>query len=246
MALVFSAEMVDLHYQKDGEDHNAKASTVKLLLLAYADHANDNGRGAYPGYDKLEIKTALSRQGIADTLEAIQQNAFMIFEGKSELGTNSYKINLEKLKTLVKPLDSAKSSHFTSQSQAARLKPSINHPKPSNAATPRGNQIPEVVLYREVAKKYPPTELYSDVVTSIGKITARLGRIPTCDDLLPFRKAWVSKGYNPFAITWLEWAEDGKIPQNGTWKPKAQIPVKVLSESELKALQEKADKEFAQ
>jgi hypothetical protein len=103
--LVFDAEMQDLPYTKDGEQRNAKASTVKLIMLAYADHANDDGESAYPGYSRLEVKTALSRQGIADTLEAITQNGLMSLTGVSKRHTNSYQINMTKLRELVKPLD---------------------------------------------------------------------------------------------------------------------------------------------
>jgi hypothetical protein len=142
MATIFMADIQDLIYHKDGEDRRAKASTVKLMLLAYADHANDDGEAAYPGYTRLERKTALSRQGISDTLEAITQNNFMTLTGVSNKGTNSYQMNIELLESLVKPLDQPKkelvkpldypqSSHLTSASQATGLKPSITTSKPS-------------------------------------------------------------------------------------------------------------------
>lgn len=138
MSLVFDATIGDMKYKKDGEDRTAKGSTVKLLLLAYADHSNDEGEGAYPGYTRLEVKTSLSRQGIADTIEAIKQNNLAVFAGKSKLHTNSYTLNLEQIKTLVKPLDSditPESSHLTPPSQATLpegVKPlDLNHPKPS-------------------------------------------------------------------------------------------------------------------
>lgn len=138
MSLVFDATIDDMKYKKDGEDRTAKGSTIKLLLLAYADHSNDEGEGAYPGYTRLEVKTSLSRQGIADTIEAIKQNNLAVFTGKSKLHTNSYTLNLKQIKTLVKPLDSditPESSHLTPPSQATLpegVKPlDLNHPKPS-------------------------------------------------------------------------------------------------------------------
>ncbi|SRR5258706_4128229 len=218
MSLVFKAEISDLPYQKDGEKRNAKASTVKLILLAYADHANDEGEGAYPGYDKLEIKTALSRQGIADTLEAIKQNGFMIFEGVSRLGTNSYRISKTILEGLVKPLDSEKSSHLTQPSQATRLKPSINHPKqPSFKAEkpPKPPTPPEILIYREVTKLYPLKVNWDSVVKIFQSVSARLGRTATADDLLPFFEAWTFRGFKPTNINWTSWAVSGKIPQQG-------------------------------
>ncbi len=139
MSLVFNAAIGDLPYKKNGQARTAKASTVKIVLLAYADHANDDGISAYPSYSLLEIKTGLSRQGIADTIEALRQNDLLQPEGTSDKGTNSYRINLKKLSKRVKPLDyqkdepvkpldSHQSSGLTRTSQVARLKPSINHP----------------------------------------------------------------------------------------------------------------------
>ena len=89
MTTVFKAEINDLSYTKKEKTRIAKASTVKLLLLAYADCANDEGESAYPGFTLLEIKTALSRQGIADTIEACEQNSFLFPAGKSKRRTKS-------------------------------------------------------------------------------------------------------------------------------------------------------------
>ncbi len=138
MSTVFMADFDDLPWTDDkGEKRNAKASTVKLMLLAYADHANDEGDGSYPGYARLERKTKLSRQGIADTLEAIKQNNFMVFQGWSKLDTHEYSLNKALLESLVKPLDlhprvkpldSGESSHLTPVSQATRTESSFTSP----------------------------------------------------------------------------------------------------------------------
>lgn len=150
MSAIFETEMRDLEYIKDGEYRKAKASTAKLVLLALADHANDYGESSYPGYDRLEIKTALSRQGISDTLEALKHNGLLTVSVKSSrLGTNDYTINIrafppmfkeaETLPALVKPLDSAESSHLTHVSQATRPESSGNHHSTTNQE--EGNPI---------------------------------------------------------------------------------------------------------
>lgn len=138
MSAIFETEMRDLDYIKDGEPRKAKASTVKLVLLALADHANDYGESSYPGYDHLALKTALSRQGLSDTIEALKFNGLLRVETRgSRLGTNDYTINIrsfppmykesESLPEVVKPLDQPQSSHLTSPSQATGLEPSVNH-----------------------------------------------------------------------------------------------------------------------
>jgi hypothetical protein len=92
------------------------------------------------------------------------------------------------------------------------------------AASPRAPKPPEIVLYRETTRLFPSEEVFDQVIEHIGKVRVRLGREVVKDDLLPFRAAWVSKGYNRFAITWLEWAVDGAIPPNGTWKSRVAEP----------------------
>jgi len=109
---------------KDSETRKAKASTCKLVLLAIADHANDYGE-AYPGYTKLEIKTALSRQGLADTIEALKYNGLLSVADKpSRLHTNDYTINIRALPAVARELpDVIESSHLTTKSQATLLEP---------------------------------------------------------------------------------------------------------------------------
>jgi hypothetical protein len=140
MSAIFEAEFHDLDYVKDNESRKAKASTAKLVLLAIADHANDCGESAYPGFTHLELKTALSRQGISDTIEALKYNGLLTVDEKpSRLHTNSYTINVRSLPAIarelpdiVKSLEQQESSSLTIGSQATLpevVKPlDLNHP----------------------------------------------------------------------------------------------------------------------
>ena len=99
------------------------------------------------------------------------------------------------------------------------------HPSEEGEGEPaplKANQIPEVVLFRAVTKRYPPRANFNDVVSSVQKAKARLGRDVSADDLLAFYKAWCHKGYRENSLDWLEWAETGQIPVNGTWKSQRQ------------------------
>jgi hypothetical protein len=95
MSAVFETEFPgDFEYVKNGQKRTAKASTVKLLLLAIADHCNDDGI-AYPGLSRLEVKTALSRQGVIDTIEALKYNGILEVVGVNDKHkTNMYQLNL--------------------------------------------------------------------------------------------------------------------------------------------------------
>lgn len=90
MSAIFEAEFFDL---TDDNGNTTKASTAKLVLLAMADHANDEGEGAYPSIEKLCKKTALSEQTIRNTFDALRYNGIISLVGKSKWGTNNHTIN---------------------------------------------------------------------------------------------------------------------------------------------------------
>lgn len=90
MSAIFETEFFDL---KDESGNVTKASTAKLILLAMADHANDEGEGAYPAIERLCRKTALSEQTIRNTFDALRYNGIISLEGRSKYGTNNHTIN---------------------------------------------------------------------------------------------------------------------------------------------------------
>jgi len=90
MSAIFETEFFDL---KDAEENVTKASTAKLVLLAMADHANDEGEGIYPSVERLCRKTSLSEQTIRNTLDALKYNGIVFLAGKSKYGTNNHTIN---------------------------------------------------------------------------------------------------------------------------------------------------------
>lgn len=117
MSAIFETEFRDLPMpepDKNGKERHAKASSMKIVLLALADHANDDGE-AWPGFTRLELKTGLSRQGVADVLSALRYNGLVFVRDEpSKRGTNYYTINVqcfpklldkEDQRLLVKPLD---------------------------------------------------------------------------------------------------------------------------------------------
>jgi hypothetical protein len=92
MSAIFETEFPDT--MQDDEENKVRASTLKLVLLAIADHANDEGESAYPGLKRLERKTGLSKQGIIGAISVLKFNGILnVAEDKSRLGTNNYSIN---------------------------------------------------------------------------------------------------------------------------------------------------------
>lgn len=100
----------------------------------------------------------------------------------------------------------------------------LNKKKLKVAATPKPPTPQEVQAFRKATRKYPNSANYPDVVTSVRKVMARLGKENiediVIDELSKFYRRWTGKGYNPFNLAWLEWAEAGTVPTDGTWRPK--------------------------
>ena len=101
MSLVFKANIGDLTIGKK----KVTAPILKFILVALADHCNDEGDGAYPSLTTLEHKTALSHQSVLNALEALKTQGFIIRAGISKRGTTNYSLNVPMLKSLVHLVD---------------------------------------------------------------------------------------------------------------------------------------------
>lgn len=90
MSAIFRTEFRDL---QDADGNNTKASTAKFVCIALADHANDEGEGAYPSIDTLAYKTNLSRTAVINALDALKHNGVLIANGESKRHTIDYTVN---------------------------------------------------------------------------------------------------------------------------------------------------------
>ena len=157
MSAVFEHPMDDLHIEKKGELRTVKASTAKLILLALADHANDDGRSAYPSLTKLGQKTAIRhRQTLADALDALQEAGYISYAGRSEYNTANYTLHMGVLASAATaPSDSAVGERkivqsVNSASAATAPKPSF---KPSFKTTAAKKPSP-----RDEIRKFAQTK----------------------------------------------------------------------------------------
>lgn len=72
-------------------------------------------------------------------------------------------------------------------------------------ADPRTSH-PAIQCVKSITSRYPPKELYDDIIHSLGENPDRQ-RLAAC------RKEWVSRGYNPNSWNWLlDWYAKGCIP----------------------------------
>jgi hypothetical protein len=90
--------------------------------------------------------------------------------------------------------------------------PAPEAPKPVKRANPRSDprsKTPAIQAAKPINNgRYPPVALYGLILDALGD-APDLARMTEC------RQAWLARGYNPNAWTWLlEWYRDG-IPKNG-------------------------------
>jgi len=258
MSAIFETEFIDLptgELNGDGKMKMAKASSCKIQMLAIADHANDEGEGAYPGLTKLELKTGLSRQGVIDVQKALKFNGLITVSAEpSKLGTNDYKINTEcfprlndtsQATLLVKPLD--QSSHLTSTGKATLpkvVKPlDLKHPlttnEPKDSLSPaafkamsvdEARKVPTLKLYAKAADFFPGSRVWYYVHCFILKHNL------TEDQIRAAATAWDLRGHRKENIEGiLEWARDGvpektkgKQPPRPTGNGKAATALELL------------------
>ena len=94
MASVFEAQIPDQVYtDKKGKKKNVKSSTLKLVLLALADHASDTGESVYPSIEYLRNKTSLgSEHTCVAAIGALENLGILKHVGNRTRGNKEYRI----------------------------------------------------------------------------------------------------------------------------------------------------------
>jgi hypothetical protein len=83
--------------RKNGKNYMIKASTIKGVLIAMADNADDFGEHSWNSIPTLALKTSLHVRSLPRILRALEQNGYCTYKGLSPYGTSDYSIMLEKL-----------------------------------------------------------------------------------------------------------------------------------------------------
>jgi hypothetical protein len=192
----------------------------KYVLLAYVDHADHNGYNIFPSIDLICQKTGYKERAAQMITRSLVAKGFLIPDGKGPKGTNKWKYGGGAKNAGVQESGDGGASS-TVEGGAPANAPESSKPsslKPSKSATPRANDFPSNVLYREVTERYPSKANWHDVLKFIDGVSQRLGRAPTKEDLAPFYSAWCGMGWNNNSINWLEYAVKGVMPgkQNGS------------------------------
>jgi len=202
MADIYGCRVGNLAY-KDGV---VTAPTVKNVLLALADHADDWGEGCYPSLTLLMLKTELSRPSIINALAALVEGKWISYKGVSSRGTSNYTINLSMVKEYAykRPGKPGKPALLPGNvtippSNVTLPEPSFNHTQPPKDITPQQAMF----------------QALSDVTGMDGKIQRNAGRLGKAASEL------IKAGYSAEGVYYWRkttWAADFKS-KNGAQKP---------------------------
>ena len=97
MSAVFGATIPEVEIKQGRKKRKVTTPILKLLLLAWADHANDDGEGMYPSQTTLEKKTGLAHSTVNAGIIAAKQAGYVSYVGISKKGTSEYKLDASKL-----------------------------------------------------------------------------------------------------------------------------------------------------
>ena len=95
MSAVFAAD-----FSRISEKGRVSAHALKLLMLALADHAADDGSGVYPSAATMAKKTNLTVRQVRAALAVLRERGLLAAEGYTEHGTVRYRIVLDALGAL--------------------------------------------------------------------------------------------------------------------------------------------------
>lgn len=197
-------------------DNSQISREEKYVLLAYTDHADHDGNNMYPSIETICIKTGYKERAAQMITKSLVKKGYLIASGKGRNGTNKWSYGGGAKNAGVQPDVEGGANRKGEGVQQDAPKP-LTIIKPSSSKE-KAEVHPNIKLFREVVSRYPAKVNYDDVISSIARLSERLGRDAVKDDLVPFYKRWCGLGYNPFSLSWMEWAETGTYSDKG-YKP---------------------------
>ena len=75
--------------------HSEATLGARLVLLALAEHANDDGTEAWPSVETLVERTRMSRKGVQGALRRLEADGMIEHTGAKPWGTNIYTVVME-------------------------------------------------------------------------------------------------------------------------------------------------------
>jgi len=212
--------------------------TELLVLLALADFANDEGI-CWPSLKTVSRKARISERQTGRVIASLKKKGYLSIQHRLT-GEATYTSNLYVITpvTLTPPpgdnLSPPGDTHDTTPGDIAVTPPgdiamanksSVNHqvkPLKKDGAFSKGEKArapdprskhPAILMVKGITGRYPNKTLWDDIIKQVGDH-------PDGENAAACYKAWVTKGYNASALTWLtEWYKTGIPKYNGSNAP---------------------------
>jgi pyocin large subunit-like protein len=125
----------------------------KLVLLAMADHARDDGTGCYPSVERLARKTSQSRRGVQKVMRRLEQAGLIVPTGNLRGGRNlatEYRVTLENREpdSLFSPgkgrTPEQKTANGRTEKGRTPFAPTVRSSQPSGTVISKSSALPGV------------------------------------------------------------------------------------------------------
>jgi len=117
--------------------------TWKLILLALANFANNDGENTWPSIDTIMEYTSLNERTIQRNIKRMMVKGLLIRDGRGPRGTNRYKINRSAVESYV-PEVKPEAEEEGAYSHSGTTPGALDHPQGGGTESTRGGALPPV------------------------------------------------------------------------------------------------------
>ena len=156
--------------------------TLRFVLLAYADHADHEGKSIFPSTKLLSEKTGFSKRTIQATSRELEKIGWLIPDGTGPKGTNRWKIPLDmggespapppiRVKQTAQGgvVAAGGGMNLTAQGgESPAPEPLKNHQLKPSVNRKEGARPPAVELCKRIIFRYPHKSIWKTVDRAVG------------------------------------------------------------------------------
>jgi hypothetical protein len=203
------------------------ASSEKLVLLAMADHARDDGTGCYPSIELLARKTSLSRRGVQKIMRRLESRGLIAPSKVSRGGprrSTEYTLTVENSepRSLFPSSQPRTPVHQTANVVTPNRERQCAKPRTGFARTIRNHQEPSGNLARHSPRRSSPVEKRSPQAMAHRVRYVQIGRLANrATELL---RAEPHKSLGELVEELKQWAASNDMPYFDAW-PGAAAPI---------------------
>ena len=231
-------------------DLDGLTSSQKLVLLAYADHADHNGKSIFPSVELISKKTSLSERTVQRTTRDLEEMGLLVSSGKHKSGTNLWSIPIPDMGgDMVTPLDGGHADTpdtvtpggvtlTTQKGDTVTPDPSLTDHinRQEEEATTSYLKIDPIKILADSSGLVDFPNTYSEYKETVIRLAEQYGIEKTTDAMKNACNTWVKtknkNGRNYFRtnLGWIDWAQESLL---GGELPKQNRPLTAAEKIEL-------------